>query len=289
MSEVHVRWPVRAILGEGPIWSARENAIYFVDIKKPALHRYALADGACTSWDMPEALGWVIERKDGAGFIAGFKSGIFELTLEPFERRLIVHPEPERPQNRRNDAKVDAFGRIWAGSMDDAIIETSGALYRLDHDFTCRRMDDAIKICNGPTFNCAGDIIYHTDSGARTVYAYDLSANGEIANKRVFIRFEDDWGSPDGMTTDSEDHVWIAHWGGARVTRFDPDGKAVRAIALPASQITSCAFAGPNLDRMFVTSAAGGREDEELAGALFEIDPGVRGARQCLFGETLHG
>jgi sugar lactone lactonase YvrE len=151
MSDFRVVWPLRAALGEGPMWSSRENAVYFVDIKKPALHRVSLADNARASWDMPEQLGWVIERRDGQGFIAGFQSGFYELSLDPVARNLIGKPEPDLPGNRRNDAKVDAQGRIWAGSMDDAIKQTSGALFRLDPDFCWRWMDKGYRIANGPT------------------------------------------------------------------------------------------------------------------------------------------
>jgi len=283
MSEARVVWPVGAELGEGPIWSARDNAIYFVDIKAPKLHRYSLENGARQSWDMPERIGWAIERKDGDGFMAGFKSGFARLWLDPFKIEIFARPEEDRPGNRRNDAKVDSAGRIWAGSMDDAIIETSGALYRLDPDLSWRRMDDGYKICNGPTFCRGGKTLYHTDTAIGTIFAFDLSPEGEISNKRVFLKFEPGWGKPDGMTTDAENHIWVAHWGGSRVSRFTPEGEFDRAIALPASQITSCVFAGPNLDRMFVTSAGGG-VNEEFGGALFEVDPGVRGAPQHLFG-----
>lgn len=283
MSDAKVVWPVGAELGEGPIWSARENAIYFVDIKAPKLHRYSLTDGARKSWDMPERIGWAIERKDGDGFMAGFKSGFARLWLDPLKIEFFAHPEAHLPGNRRNDAKVDSKGRIWAGSMDDAIVDVSGALYRIDTDLSWTQMDAGYKICNGPTFCRAGKTLYHTDTAIGTIYAFDLNDDGSITNKRVFIQFEDSWGRPDGMTTDAEDHIWVAHWGGSRVSRFTPQGKLDRAIALPASQITSCVFAGPNLDRMFVTSAAGG-VSEEFGGALFEVDPGVRGCPQSLFG-----
>ncbi|MES1158388.1 MAG: SMP-30/gluconolactonase/LRE family protein [Terricaulis silvestris] len=276
-------WNVHATLGEGPLWLARENAIYFVDIKKPALHRYSLSDGAQHTWEMPEQIGWVLPRTTKPNFIAGFKSGFAELTLDPFTITPIGAPEPELPDNRRNDAKVDKAGRIWAGSMDDLETNVTGQLFRLDPDMSWRVMDGGYKVCNGPTFNLAHDVLYHTDSGAKTIYAFDLSPEGEISNKRVFVKFEKEWGSPDGMTTDAEGGIWIAHWDGARVSRFTPDGKLDRSIALPASRITSCAFAGPNLDRMFVTSASMSRENEEFAGALFEIDPGVRGAPQHAF------
>lgn len=274
----------RAQLGEGPVWDARDACVYFVDIKGQLLHRYRLEDGAQQSWAMPEPICWLIPRAHQPGFIAGFKSGFAELTLDPLTITHILAPEPERSSNRLNDAKADRFGRIWAGSMDDAEAQISGALYRLDQNRACQRMDDGYAVANGPTFSQDGATLYHTDSGARTVYAFDLSDEGGISNKRVFIRFEaPDWGAPDGMTMDAEGGLWIAHWGGARISRFDQRGRLDRAIALPASQITSCVFAGPNLDRMFVTSAAIGREGEPLAGALFEVAPGVRGAPAFAF------
>ena len=270
--------PVGALLGEGPLWLARENAIYFVDIKGQRLHRVALDDESRTSWETPEPICWLIPRASGEGFIAGFKSGFAELSLAPFTVTPIGAPEPERPTNRLNDAKADAHGRIWAGSMDDEEKRKSGALYRLDPDRTWRRMDDGYGVANGPTFSPRGDVLYHTDSAARLIYQFDLAPDGALSNKRVFVKFEDDWGYPDGMTTDAEGGVWIAHWDGARVSRFAPDGKLDRAIRLPMSRPTSCVFAGNDLRRMFVTSARLGREGEPLAGALFEIDPGIAGA-----------
>ncbi len=111
--------------------------------------------------------------------------------------------------------------------------------------------------------------MFHTDSAARTVYRFDLTDDGSIANKRAFIVFEQDWGYPDGMTVDAEGGLWIAHWGGGRVSRFDEQGRMERSIVLPASQTTNCCFAGQHLDRMFVTSAATG-VDEAQGGALFE-------------------
>jgi xylono-1,5-lactonase len=122
-----------------------------------------------------------------------------------------------------------------------------------------------------------GTVLYHNDSARRVVYAFDLSAGGELTGKREFIRFESEWGYPDGMTTDAEGGIWIAHWDGGRVSRFRPDGTLERSIYLPASNITSCAFAGADLDRLFVTSASLNREGEPEAGALFEVHADVCG------------
>lgn len=275
--------PARATLGEGPVWDARIGALLFVDIKGQRLHRLFLADTSHRSWDFNEPICWVIPRAREPGYIAGFKSGFKTLMLEPFALDHISAPEPDLPNNRLNDAKADRWGRIWAGSMDDSETQATGALHRLDGDFQSRCMDDGYGVANGPTFSPDGTILYHTDSARRVVYAFDLGADGALANKRVFIRFEDDWGYPDGMTTDAEGGIWIAHWDGARISRFTANGALDRSIALPVSRPTSCVFAGDTLDRMFVTSAALGREDEPLAGGLFEVDPGVRGAPAYAF------
>jgi sugar lactone lactonase YvrE len=157
-------------------------------------------------------------------------------------------------------------------------------LRRLDTDLTWREVDTGYHIANGPTFSPDHKTLYHADSAQRVVYAYDIDDTGALRDKRLFVRFQDDWGYPDGMTTDAEGGVWVAAWDGGRIIRFAPDGRLDRAIALPASQITSCAFAGPNLDRLFVTSAAMGREDEALAGSLFEVDAGVSGLPAGQFG-----
>jgi sugar lactone lactonase YvrE len=267
----------RDILGEGPLWAPSRDCLFWVDIMAPALRRYNLESGAVDSWDMPERIGWAIEREGRDDLIVGLKSGFATLSLDTGNIRPIGDPEPDRPHNRLNDAKVDGHGRIWAGSKDDRDETAAGALYRLDPDLTWSRHDDGYQVTNGPTFDPDGRILYHTDSGARTVYAFDLAEDGVLSNKRVFLRFEEEWGYPDGMTTDREGGLWIAHWGGGRISRFRPDGTLDRHIALPAINITSIAFAGDRLDRMFVTSAALDSPGGEHDGALFEVFTGAAG------------
>lgn len=267
-------------LGEGPLWSAKHNAIFWVDILSHFLYRYSLADNSVQRWSLPERIGWAVERRNKPGFIAGLQSGFYELELEPFSLRFIADPEPQFPGNRLNDAKVDQGGRIWAGTMDAAIVETTGSLYCLRPDMSVRKVDDGYKVTNGPTFSPQQEFMYHTDTGAKTIYRFDLSPNGELSNKKEWLKFSGDAGLPDGMTTDAEGFVWIAHWGGSRISRWSPDAKLDREIRLPAPQITSITFAGPDLNRMFVTSAAKGldRKKETFAGSLFEVDAGgVRG------------
>jgi D-xylonolactonase len=274
----------RAVLGEGPVYVAREDAVYWVDIKGRALHRLTLSHGAHAAWPVPEPLGWVVERQNAPGFIAGFKSGFARLFLDPLRIELIGAPERDLPHNRMNDAAVDRTGCIWAGTMDDREQEATGALYRLDGAGNWTRRDAGYVVSNGPTFSPDHDVLYHTDTTRRVIYRFRLAPNGRLGERGVFITFPEDWGSPDGMATDLEGGVWVAHWGGGRVSRFLPDGRLDRVIDMPVSQVTSCCFAGPGLERMFVTTASIGCENEPLTGCLFEVFPGVRGAPCYAYG-----
>jgi len=272
----------KADLGEGPLWSARDQAIYWTDIKVKKLNRYRLADGATDSWDMPDTIGWAVERRDKPGFVVGLAHAIVEVTLDPFKIVTRCELETDKPGNRLNDAKVDPLGRVWFGTMHDREQEHSGAFYRLDPDFSVHEVDRGYIVANGPTFSPDGRIVYHTDSSTREIYRFDVQGNGSLANKRVFARFEEAEGFPDGMTTDRDGCLWVAHWGGSRITRFRPDGTRDRVVPFPVSQVTSCTFAGDRLDRMFVTSARIGLSaaqlgKEPLAGGLFEIEAGVSG------------
>lgn len=273
----------RSILGEGPLWSARRDAILWVDILGRRVRQLSLASGDVASWDMPEPIGWLIERRGRPDFIAGFASGFVELSLEPLTNRAIADPEPERRENRMNDAKADCAGRIWAGTMPFSCEGASGGFYRLDPDFSVRRVDGPYTIANGPAIAPDGRSLFHTDTGLSTIFRFAVNDDGTLGPREPHVVFPDDWGSPDGMTLDADGCLCVAHWGTGQVSRFDPAGKRERALALPASQITSMTFAGEALDRMFVTSAADG-VDEVEGGALFEVDPGCRGLPTQTFG-----
>lgn len=282
MSAPRLLLDAKANLGEGPLWSARDQAVYWTDIKVKRLNRYRLADGATRSWDMPDMIGWAVERRDRPGFVVGLAHAIAEVTLDPFTLTRRAEIETGLPGNRLNDAKVDLQGRVWFGSMDNDEKAKAGAFYRLDPDFSVHRVDGGYICANGPTFSPDGKIVYHTDSTVREIYRFDVRPDGSLGGKRVFVRFAEPEGYPDGMTTDREGCLWVAHWGGGRITRFRPDGTRDRVVTFPASQVTSCTFGGDRLDRMFVTSARIGLSDEQLAreplaGGLFEIDPGAIG------------
>ncbi len=287
VGDVRCLWNAGALIGEGPIWDDVAGAVYWVDIKVRAIHRYTCATGDKASWLLPEPIGCIARRRRG-GFIVGLKSGFALLDRLDGPIKKLGSPEPNLPNNRFNDGKCDAAGRFWAGTMDDAEKSQTGSLYRLDTDRTWHRVDGSYVVTNGPAFSPDGQTIYHTDTLGRTVYAFDLAADGTLTNKRPFVRFGDGDGHPDGMTTDADGFVWIAHWGGWRVTRFTPDGAIDRILELPVAQVTSCVFGRPDLDRLYVTSASYGldqeaRQAQPLAGGLFEAQVGVRGLPTLLY------
>ncbi|MFV3078007.1 SMP-30/gluconolactonase/LRE family protein [Niveispirillum fermenti] len=271
----------RDLLGEGPLWSMRENAVFWVDILGRRINRLSLADDNVTSFEQPDHAAWIIERTAG-GFVAGIGLDMVRLDLPANRRKIIGQVDRGIQGNRLNDAKADAAGRIWAGTMPITCDRPTGAFHRLDPDGGITRVDGPYTIANGPAIDPDGRFLLHTDTALATIFRFDIREDGSLGARQPYIRFEPAWGNPDGMTFDAEGGLWVACWGAGCVTRFTPDGRRDRSIDLPASQITSCTFAGPDLDRMFVTSAAVD-VDEPAGGALFEVDPGCRGRPTLMY------
>lgn len=289
MSEVTVAANIRCIVGEGPVWHDGEAALYWVDIKNPTVHRLHPATGSLASWPMPERIGFLMPRA-GGGFVAGLKSGLKTVDLAAGAIEPICDPEPHFPDNRFNDGKVDRQGRLWAGTMDDAEgASSSGSLYRLHGDGRWHVMESGVHLSNGLGWSPDDRTLYFTDSLRQTIYAYDYdAATGDIANRRVFARIGQAGVFPDGLAVDVDGFVWTALFGGGRVERFDPDGRIERTRLMPVPQPTCCAFGGADLGTLYVTSASAGLDDAALAraplsGALFALEPGVRGQRQTPF------
>lgn len=277
-------WPAELQLGEGPIWHVGSGRFFFVDIHGRSVHAWCPETRVSQSWRMPERIGWLIPSVDGDGFVAGFQSGFVRLWLEPMVRiEAIGCPHAGMLSVRLNDAKADRYGRIWAGSMNnDNQSLPDGCLTRLDLDGSFEVVERGIHIANGPAISNDGHWMLHTDSYQSTIYLYRMNAMGVLQDKAVWKKFAADEGVPDGMTFDAEGHVWIAFWGGSCIRCYSLEGELLRQIDLPASQITSMAFGGTNLDVMLVTSARAGLsaaqlKNEPQAGAVFLVHPGVRG------------
>ena len=275
-------WAAHCDLGESPIWDPRASVVRFVDIERSRIFRLDPVSGMHASWEAPCRVGSIALRR-GGGLVAGTKFGFATLDPDAGTFEVIDHPEPELPTNRFNDGKVDPHGNFWAGTMDDLKRDRTGVLYRLMPDRQWTAIDLGYRISNGPAFSPDGTTLYHTDTMDRITYAFALAPDGSLGPRRVFKAWHDVGGNPDGMTTDAEGHLWVAFWGAWCVRRVSPAGAIVAEHALPVSNVTSMAFGGPDLDRLFVTSAAqeldaDAAREQPLAGGLFEVlGHGVRG------------
>jgi D-xylonolactonase len=197
---------------------------------------------------------------------------------------LIAEIEPHLPGNRLNDGAVDAAGRLWFGTMEDAEENARGNFYRFAQG-TLHLTDPGYFVCNGPAFSPDSRTLYHTDSGRKEIYAFDLSADGALSNKRVFARIEDGAGYPDGSVVDADGFVWTALWEGWGIRRYAPDGTLVETITLPVSKVTKIVFGGDGLRDVYVTSAWKGLSAEQraaqpLAGGVFHFRSDTPGQKQ---------
>lgn len=277
---------VGAVLGEGPVWVERDQALYWVDIKGAKIFRLDAA-GAVRQWETPFRIASLAPRAAG-GFIAGTDRGFAEVDLDASRFEPFANPEADRTTNRFNDGKLDRQGRFWAGTMDDDERAATGALYRLDADRLSVRADDDYRVTNGPAFSRSGRLMYHNDSARQVTYMFDLDDSGTPSNRREFLRFGDGDGYPDGMTVDAEDCLWIAFWDGWCVRRFSPAGDCIAKLDLPVQKPTSVAFGGAALDKLYVTSASIGltafdRDQQPCAGGLFMLDTGCVGLADMPF------
>lgn len=279
---------LRAQVTESPVWVLEEQALYFVEIYKPAIHRFVPASGVLTSWTMPEPVGCIALRR-GGGIVAGFRSGFGFVDTATGSVEMIADPEPGKPGNRLNDGRCDPQGRFWAGSMVEALDRNDGALHRLDPDRSCRRMVGDLICSNGLAWSPDGRTMYHSDSRQSTVWAWDFDAEtGTIDNRRVFARSAPGEGRPDGAAMDEEGCYWSARYDGWRLVRHDPDGREIRVISMPVGSPTMCAFDSPGLDVLYVTSAGAHltpeqRREQPNARGLFALDVGVRGLKEPRF------
>jgi len=270
-----------AALGEGPVWVAQDNALWFVDVSGRRLHRYQ-ADGADTQvWAAPEKISFIVPTRDGS-YMAGLKSGLHSFDPRSGSFTQIAAPEAHLEENRLNDACVGPRGDLWFGSMHDAMTKPSGALYRLERNGRITQLDTGYIVSNGPAFSPDAATFYHTDSTRRLVYAFDCGPNGSLSNKRVFVEIEKDAGFPDGTTVDAEGCVWVALWDGWAVRRYSPGAELLSTVPFPCARVTKIAFGGPDNCMVYVTTAWEGlsateRDAQPLAGDLFGFRAAVPG------------
>ncbi len=278
----------RASLGECPVWSASEEVLYWVDINAPSLNRFDPATGHNTVMPMPESIGCFALRRAG-GFVLALRGGIWLAQRDGTLQQKVAAAPYDPAHHRFNDGRCDPQGRLLAGSMNERRDVSSAALYRLDPDYSVTRLLAGMTISNGLAFSPDGRTMYHTDTPTQVIHAYDYdAASGTPANPRVFARFTAEGDRPDGAAVDREGCYWTAQYKGAKLKRIAPDGHLVREYPLPAMCPTMCAFGGPDLRTLYVTSARQMRGADELArlphsGGIFAMRVDVPGLPEPMF------
>lgn len=286
MASVECVWPLKADLGEGPFWSVSENTLWFVDIFEKQIHSFVPGTGHRQSWTAPAKVSFVLPEAQGS-FLAGLPGAIARFHAYTGAFEILARVEADHPQNRLNDACIDAHGRLWFGSMDEDGQRKSAAIYRWGMEPAPVLADGGYCISNGPAFSPDGRTFYATDTLEHVLYRFAVGENGELRHKTPLIRFKPQDGFPDGTTVDAEGCLWVAFWGGWCVRRFSADGKLIAEVKLPCAHVTKLAFGGDSLKTAYVTTARHGLEPQDLAeqplaGGIFAFEVDVPGLVQPL-------
>jgi sugar lactone lactonase YvrE len=278
-----------AALGEGPFWDRDNRLLYWVDILQMKLHIHDPAAGKNQEVSVGHFIGSAAVRNSHE-LVVALQDGFFFFDIRSEKLTPITNPEAHIPTNRFNDGKCDPRGRFWAGTQPlegkaGAVdVRGASALYCLDLDHTAKKVIDGVSISNGIAWSPDKTIMYYIDSKVMAIAAFDYDLEtGEIKNRRYPIEISGDHGIPDGMTIDDEGMLYVAEWDGYQVSKWDPmQGKCVDSIKFPIAKVTSCAFGGPNLDELYVTTAHLGvkpGDDAQCdAGSVFRIKMNVTGA-----------
>ena len=271
-----------SLLGEGPVWDAKQGIIYWIDILKGQLYSLHPKTNTQASIALNQKIG-SFALSDHGKIIAALKEGIYWVDKTSGQKELIITPEKHLPNNRFNDGKCDPAGRFWAGTMSLTEEKEAGSLYCIEKNkqtglIESKKMIADLTISNGMAWSRDGKTFYFIDTPTYEIVSYDYDLNtGSIENKKIVVNIDAADGFPDGMTIDAEGMLWVAHWGGWQVTRWNPvTGKKLSSIQLPAAKITSCTFGGDNLTDLYISSARVGLTDaalaqQPLAGSLFVV------------------
>ncbi|MGU3540651.1 SMP-30/gluconolactonase/LRE family protein [Methylobacterium sp. A54F] len=270
-------------LGEEILWDARSGTLMWVDIENPAIWRHRPADGETQRLALDEKLSFALLTPDPGTVVAGFKSGAARLDLDTGARRPLVRPDPHPPGNRLNSGNVGPDGALWFGSMDDGEAKPTGRFHRWD-GATLLDFGDESPVTNGPVVSPDGTRVYTIDTARGVIRTHDLDGT-RVGPGRPLVTFESGWGKPDGLTLDAEGHLWVCHYAGSRITRFDPEGRIERILPVPTALVTKCAFGGPDLTTLYITTCLRDRDPtiDIMAGHVFAVETEFRGFPANIF------
>ncbi|PTR28276.1 SMP-30/gluconolactonase/LRE family protein [Pseudomonas sp. GV085] len=286
----------RNAVGESPVWVPEENALYWVDIPAGGLQRWSADSGLVDAWKTPEMLACIARHRDG-GWVAGMQSGFFRLHPHndgSLDSEQLAHVDHARTDMRLNDGRCDRQGRFWAGSMvlDMGANAAEGTLYRYSagQRGPLEAQLSGFIVPNGLGFSPDGKTMYLSDShpSVQLIWTFDYDIEtGTPSNRRVFVDMNQYAGRPDGAAVDADGCYWICANDAGLIHRFTPDGRLDRSLAIPVKKPTMCAFGGPRLDTLFVTSIRPGddHDPQSLAGGVFALDPGVKGLPEPCFND----
>ena len=265
------------LLGEGPVWDAKRQTICWVDILKGEIHEFSPEQKTLRTIPVHQMIGAVALCTNG-NFVAALQNGLGFVDRESGEVSIVSDPEVHLPNNRFNEGKCDTEGRFWAGTMSLSEEESAGSLYIAGKDLSVTKKIAGVTISNGMAWSVKHGKFYFIDTPTFEVATYDYDkTTASIKNRKTAIKVPEEDGHPDGMTIDNEGMLWIAHFNGWQVTRWNAEtGQKLHTVKLPVSQVTSCTFGGANLDDLYITTASKELSEEQLqeqplAGSLFVV------------------
>jgi sugar lactone lactonase YvrE len=288
-ADVEVAYHPGDELGEGVTWDSANQRIVSVDIMRGRVHLFDRVSGTLRTIEVGQPVGAAVPRRRG-GLMLAVRDGFAALDLQSGAMEFVAHVELDKPGQRMNDGSCDAAGRFWAGTMCMQERPGLGSLYRLDPDGSTHTMLTGVGISNGIDWNLDGTRMYYVDSLARRIDCFDFDVDaGTIAGRRPFAEIDPAEGFPDGLTVDADGGVWLALWNGSSLRRYLPDGTLDTILRLPVTHPTTCAFGGPALDELYITSATIALSDAErsrqpLGGAVLRCRPGVSGRAAHAYG-----
>lgn len=285
-----VLYASQCYLGEGPYWHAERKHCFWVDIEERRIFEYDWETGATAFRDLPRRVSLLVQDKEDQ-LILGLEGGIARYDLDTDKLDWLMDLEKDKEDHRTNDGKVDSKGRLWIGTIHRSFDKGAGSLYCVHEYLDCRKIQTGVTISNGLAWSLDNTRLYYIDSPTQKVQCFLFDDNtGGITFERDVIHIPKGMGSPDGMAIDEEGMLWIAHWGGFGVYRWDPgDGRCIGKVGLPIPHVTSCAFVGPDLDHLLITSArqdlsAGDLMKYPSSGDVYLLRMPVRGTlpNKCL-------